>query len=877
MRTAGTEPVPPVLSEKTVPDATGGTTSVSSADSMICSKNRHGVALIIVLGLVVLLTLLGFSFVIFMRTENMSAGIYRQDVVVRQAIQVALARAISDLDNSQGEAAYPLWRDDNAMLSVGSDIVVPLSAMTNPINGMVFTNTYTIPRGSMTNDPLKGMLRYLPNGAFIERGFHQAGDGLPQLMLNTGLQFTVFNRLTPNRSILINLTQRTSGLITNINSTSQAGWVQVGTTNDSGGVRWNQNDRYAAIPAPDWVPQIMPVPSTGIRYAYLIFNCSGLLDANEVGDDPQSRKVGQTPKEIPLNNLSGIEISSIPQFISQRDGWGPYETLEELSRKNNGLRSWPDSLVNYSRIPQGNLIITNGERRVVIPEYIGGDGSAWSSVAIKKAFADAGISTQSVDAVYNALVDYVDTNSIPADLASPCTEAVPMFNEVWIRNRLTITTGLTYSVNNIFAVRFEVAYPFYSLPASSSYTMDYSIQWGMVGGGPTWLLPATNPTVGTLTIPAITGKNYYQLPPLNIAITNNDSAAVLSLLGASYRVAAEVKIEIKDAQGKRVDATPWPTNTIGVRLRMPDVTYAIPATIASPLVNTWEETSECIDPRFNWQSGTAYWKTGAVSSLQRINLATSNYWVQADSSDPRSDAFNDTMYVANRPLKSVSELSYLIRDSSSSGRWDTIHLIGNTNAYSATASYKSDNVLDYFTLETNAFLRGKVNPNTENPRVLASLFENMPIDQYPDQVGAPKFTVDYDLAWRMADFWLLTNYSGWKEIATRQDLADRCSNLIYNAASPLKSALIDPSLNEAIIRNLEGLVNSRQQYFIIALYAQSYAMPNNLNVGINFIESTTRRAIAEVWRDPYPSPPYGLPPNNGQRGYIVRRIAFINE
>ena len=72
-------------------------------------RDRSGVALILVIGMLALMMVMGVTFSIFMRTERLVAGNFRVDVQTRELLQVALARALDDLEYSVGTNVYPSW------------------------------------------------------------------------------------------------------------------------------------------------------------------------------------------------------------------------------------------------------------------------------------------------------------------------------------------------------------------------------------------------------------------------------------------------------------------------------------------------------------------------------------------------------------------------------------------------------------------------------------------------------------------------------------------------------------------------------------------------------------------------------------------------
>lgn len=81
---------------------------------------RDGIALIVVLGMLALMVLMGVSFSVYMRTERVAAGNFRNDVRARQLLYVALDRALADIATNTTEL-FPPW---DTLESQGTDLIV---------------------------------------------------------------------------------------------------------------------------------------------------------------------------------------------------------------------------------------------------------------------------------------------------------------------------------------------------------------------------------------------------------------------------------------------------------------------------------------------------------------------------------------------------------------------------------------------------------------------------------------------------------------------------------------------------------------------------------------------------------------------------------
>jgi hypothetical protein len=91
---------------------------------------------------------------------------------------------------------------------------------------------------------------------------------------------------------------------------------------------------------------------------------------------------------------------------------------------------------------------------------------------------------------------------------------------------------------------------------------------------------------------------------------------------------------------------------------------------------------------------------------------------------------------------------------------------------------------------------------------------------------------------------------------------------------------LDNNQKEAIIRNSYRLFNPNQNLFTIVLIAQAINdQPDGMgNYGTYGNEDTIvgeKRAVALVWRDPFPDLP--SPPGSGRHEMFVRTFKYLNE
>lgn len=102
------------------------TPSLGNGKRCPVATGKSGVALILVVGFLALMMVMAVAFAVYMRTESVAAGNFRNDVRVRQLLHVAMARALEDLESNLGPGVCPNWS-----LSVSTNGSVAISGVTN--------------------------------------------------------------------------------------------------------------------------------------------------------------------------------------------------------------------------------------------------------------------------------------------------------------------------------------------------------------------------------------------------------------------------------------------------------------------------------------------------------------------------------------------------------------------------------------------------------------------------------------------------------------------------------------------------------------------------------------------------------------------------
>jgi len=152
-------------------------------------------------------------------------------------------------------------------------------------------------------------------------------------------------------------------------------------------------------------------------------------------------------------------------------------------------------------------------------------------------------------------------------------------------------------------------------------------------------------------------------------------------------------------------------------------------------------------------------------------------------------------------------------------------------------------VIDRFSVATNSgatnVFRGLVNPNSTQRDVLASVFNGMPIEEYPG--GPPSGT----LPWADAQALATTLIASWPY--TNLSDIGRANWDGFFAVCSVANQLDTTLKRETFLRNVMGLLNARQNVFTIVLAAELAGQDNDRFPRL----AIRQRAVAIVWRDPY--------------------------
>ncbi len=603
------------------------------------------------------------------------------------------------------------------------------------------------------------------------------------------------------------------------------------------------------------------------RRAFTAINCSGLLNANKVGENGRSRDQGASPREIQLANLSDFaNLQAVTDFLDDRDMEHiRYESTKELADLNVGLSSNVHFVVESMAGLDPDIVYLPSNDTDI----------ASSSTEIKAAFTRAGIQNSVTrDRAMRNLLDYVDDDNVPQDRRACNGEAVPLVNEVIMEYLL----GVQPAGVCLYGVTLDVewAYPFAEVRSGESYKLSYQADFEALGANTHPEFVPTGPLNANQSItPSVAGYGTIQVgaAPTPVIITNPATI--------NFRVTlSDVAIKEGGTTVNELD------KDLTIDVLIPNVRHDA----FTPTIETHTNWVECIDPRFNWDpSNAAYASRGLASQwvpgpfLTMVQGAVGDYTASAtkaaensfaswiiqhpegvtgvlNPSDYDADNLLDAIaHVANRPIQSVGELGNLCLQP-----WYTLRLYDHGEGPFSGQNPPYHRVLDYFSRSQakGKTTRGLVNVNTIETEVLASVLLDMPVKEYDSPAPnippnpASRAPLDWNESLDIADE--IINGGPYTNLADlgQVDWPFVSTNIL---SGPWRTRELS---KEAVIRNTADLLTTRQNLFVVLLAGG----PFSRGVGIVARQGKmgdwlgTQRAVAVLWRDPIPSPDSGRCP-----------------
>jgi hypothetical protein len=745
------------------------------------SSRKSGIALIIAIGFLAILTVLVIAFSALIRSERLAGRTYLAKAQSSQLIQTALARAVEDIQITFG-TNYP----DRLVLASLGDTGAPIS----------------------TSVDFSVEEEYLPLG-------------------NTDF----LNAFNAGRAA--------------------ANWesVSVGGTNVG-------------------------------RIAYLIFNTSGMLDANAIGglqtdSSLKTRGPGLYPDEIQLSaeNLpelgnSGNLIQSDGTFLSTTDAgyafvhnrdqaWRRFETLRDIlvlndSSRGNNLTGEISSFSTFSFSPPGR-----DERSFM------GTNSASLQIDPLQTELDK-ISAVDSEFVLNQLRDYLDEDTLPEDVNGNYTdlsvEPVPLLNEFSLvcdfqftpiieslendSDELTVTS---VTITNVYNVNMEAWYPFIGFTNSESYTVSITVPPIESASLPPELFGDIENWMGEEQIPS-----EFTIPeslPFNYTVSQGTYETSVTSAGELVALFEEMQSNIQfpsilclDSEGNTVD-------------RVLNLEFPMSTALTNGLLTAVEELSEllfdvttaeetsiaftismaCIDPRLNFDGLDAdQWTevSGLGDDIDTMGQINSDVINDAVITEDRTDM----IYVRNQDrIDSPWEFTYLLYNPQLP--WKTFQMLED---YDADGTRFILNNLSPF--PDGPPSRGRINPGSPHTNVLASVFMDMPTDEF---IGNGINRMDLDQATEAAERIIeMVEDNGWPSTP-----ADFAASISVAELKSLHNGSNNPWELESLFRNSYELFNPDDTLYTILLVAQSVSDANEDNQITDDEVRATQQAVAYVWRD----------------------------
>ncbi|MBU0677529.1 MAG: hypothetical protein KJ626_05375 [Verrucomicrobia bacterium] len=585
---------------------------------------------------------------------------------------------------------------------------------------------------------------------------------------------------------------------------------------------------HTSATAAHWLPIDDPDTGEAIgRFAYLIFDCSGFLDANFAGRS--NRLDGADGYQISVADLYPPDVVSSNSFRTLTSTYKRFDGLRELALLG-GASTWsggnPRYFYVYSRFASNRVHntpptpVNSGGR---IPLDVTDTVLNGLETNVEAKLTACGVPNPSE--VFENLLDYVDADIIPNQpdnataLASFNTERVPMINEIVMSNQVVYTQVPDGSggMNNVYThnlyVTVETWYPF---PTDSTVPFTINVAQPTIGVIPPGS-PLTPVAIAPGPSPAFTPKafSFYTNTFLVGTVAPVNPAPVIVGIAGSTLGAITVT-----TGGSTVDSV-----TYGPAFPNLNVVSFTPADPVGSKKGSSEGIS-VIDPRMNYNS--THW-AGAGLTLGQVNL-------NATGAEGPS-----TMFVRDGPVSNVAELGFL----SVGSPWRTIALYNNA----AGGGNPLHPVLDYFSgVDERKIRRGLVNINTPFPEVLTAVLNNAPIQDYP---GGPVLAaLEAGAAVAQQADEIAANIKSLTTLPTGQNVAGSSVIGKTTGLANLKTALgLTDSQVESVIANTHRLFRYRQNLFLVVMAAQAGKDRDNNRITDSEV-TADQRAVALVWRDP---------------------------
>ncbi len=606
------------------------------------------------------------------------------------------------------------------------------------------------------------------------------------------------------------------------------------------------SDADAATNNLPWITIEDPVNNQVIgRYVFVAVDSGGFLDANIISGTGLG--FGSNPREIRYDVVSELPYN----FPTTRsNNWVRFETLPELTM---AASEDPNNTFIYSRFPNQYLDQNDVAQRRV---NVAGDPAVtnWNETAIKEALQ--GI-VPNVDDFYGVMLDYAGSSYAPLDGNHNRINArrVPMINEVVVSNVVRWVAGdgvnTEGSIDHQVHIKVETWYPFPEEAGAPAFTVHIPVS-------PFRTLYREGATIVDVDEDLGPGESQ----PFSISDNGYEISEVILTretafggIGGTAPDSGDFRLMLQGIEVRVGNDVVDRVNPFGSAAFQFSVTNLLGAAWQS-----WPDNAigwEAIDPRLNWNpQNTDLWSL--VPPGQPVTLGERNGFlideIYTGNIDDREVQRLYSNATVGQGFRSLGELSYLLYDPSKP--WTTIRLLENTDFPDAGNPRE---LFDRLTLHpTNRpATYGLVNPNTWQPEVLSAVLQGAWEESYPnEQEGNPDSGLNAEDAMDLADDLI--------------SLRDGLTNKIFRTRSDMLGLELSPDadnkfLAESPLRNTIDLFDTQQNIFTIIIAAQA-----TTDDAVNPQVLAEQRAVAVVWRDPYPDA-------NGRHLAFVRYFRWLSE
>ncbi len=651
-----------------------------------------------------------------------------------------------------------------------------------------------------------------------------------------------------------------------------------------------------ALDSAEW--QTISAGNTPIgRIGYIVINSSGLLDANSVGGgttDYIERNAGVSPAEIQLSKTprlidefngsaatfphidkdtpSGIQRTATNPDLSpgfafsyNRDhAWRRFETLRDIYKLNRigspKIITTPiESFSTYSFSP------TEQNERTPIINESGTPNVDFISEELAKIQA-----IPDPEFVLNQLRDYLDTDTIPEDINGNYTdlsvEPVPLINEMALVCNFTflpqieenedddgnITMEVTsVIISNQYSLELEVWYPFVGYENTDRFAVHINETPEQTAELPLDLFNEVSEWIGDYDLPA--DLTTPDSSPYNFTIYNAGLETEVLDGDDMTRLFQNMQSDIQfpsiycdNDNGIMVD------RVLNLELQLEnsiaDDLLPIIDGLSTNLFNLEITTNAtvrfvasmaCVDPRLNWDGESLdQWKeesdageNASAGTMGDINETVIND--HTSTPDP-----TDKIFVRNEGrIDTPYEFTYFLYDPSKP--WKTFQFIEENDDDDTRF------IIEHLSPYPKGPPRyGRINPFSPHTNVIASVFMNMPMDEFNNPAT---LRMDEQQATQAAErFMDYVANNGWPTNAaeygrgiTFSELQDVMDNNSQN-----------PWIAESFFRNTYELFNPRDTLYTLILAAQSGHDRNGDGTISDDEVQSTQKAVVYVWRDP---------------------------